>query len=112
GAFSMGNFYYLLYSYGHQLDPRAPMTIEPFTPVIIGSQKIANFVQTSPPQTGGLRLALSPLLVGAAMWAPRREAPRRPTSASPCGPSAPPARRPPGGGTCRRGWTRPRRGRP
>ncbi len=75
GAFSMGNFYYRLYSYGHNLDPRAPMTIEPFTPILIGSQKIANFVQTSLPQSGGLLLALFPLFIGAAMWCSRREEP-------------------------------------
>ena len=75
GAFSMGNFYYRLYSYGHDLDPRAPMTIEPFTPILIGTQKIANFVQTSLPQSGGLLLAAFPLLVIAAMWCSRKEEP-------------------------------------
>jgi hypothetical protein len=74
-GFSLGNFYYRLYSYGHTLDPKAPMTIEPFTPVAIGSQKIANFVQTSLPQSGALLLALFPLLIGAAMWCSRQEEP-------------------------------------
>ncbi|HEY0947510.1 MAG TPA: hypothetical protein VGD81_19665 [Opitutaceae bacterium] len=73
GAFSLGNFYYRLYSYGHHLDPHAPMTIEPFTPVVIGSQQIANFVQTSLPQLGGYALGLFPLLVVAAMWYSRKE---------------------------------------
>lgn len=75
GAFSLGNFYYRLYSYGHTLDPKAPMTINPFTPIMIGSQKIANFVQTSLPQSGALFLALFPALIGAAMWFSRREEP-------------------------------------
>lgn len=75
GAFSMGNFYYRLYSYGHNLDPRAPMTIEPFTPILIGSQKIANFVQTSLPQSGGLLLAAFPLVILAAIWCSRKEEP-------------------------------------
>lgn len=75
GAFSMGNFYYRLYSYGHHLDPRAPVTIEPFTPVMLGSQKIANFVQTSLPQTGGLLLGVFPVLIVAAMWCSRKEEP-------------------------------------
>jgi copper chaperone NosL len=74
-TFSLGSFYYRLHSYGHDLDPRAPMTIEPFTPIMLGSQKIANFVQTSLPQSGALLLALFPLLVGAAMWCSRREEP-------------------------------------
>lgn len=73
--FSLGNFYYRLYSYGHTLDPKAPMTIEPFTPVMIGSQKIANFVQTSLPQSGGLLLGAFILLIIAAGWSSRREMP-------------------------------------
>lgn len=54
GAFSLGSFAYRLYSYGHHLDPRAPMKIDPFMPVVIGSQQIANFVQTSLPLAGTL----------------------------------------------------------
>src|SRR5688572_26269514 len=52
GAFSLGSFVYRLYSYAHHLDPQAPMKIEPFMPVVIGSQQIANFVQTSLPMAG------------------------------------------------------------
>jgi hypothetical protein len=36
GAFSMWRFYYQLYTYAHNLDPEAPMDIEPFTPILIG----------------------------------------------------------------------------
>ncbi len=72
-AFSLGSFYYRLYSYGHQLDPRAPMTIEPFTPVMIGEQQIANFVQASYPDAGAITLGLFPLLLMAAMWWSRKE---------------------------------------
>ncbi len=72
-AFSLGSFYYRLYSYGHSLDPHAPMTIEPFTPIMLGSQKIANFVQTSLPQSGALCMGLFPVLVVAAMWVSRKE---------------------------------------
>ncbi len=75
GAFSMGSFYYRLYTYGHQLDPRAPMTIEPFMPVMIGEQQIANFLQSSWPQLGSAFLAVFPLAVIAAMWFSRREDP-------------------------------------
>lgn len=72
-AFSLGSFYHRLYTYGHDLDPRAPMTIEPFTPVMIGSQKLANFVQTSLPQSGAYLIGLFPLLIFAAMWCSRKE---------------------------------------
>jgi hypothetical protein len=74
-AFSFGSFFYRLYTYGHQLDPRAPVTIQPFTPVMIGSQKIANFVQSSWPEIGTLFLGLFPLLVIGAMWLSRKEEP-------------------------------------
>ncbi len=74
-AFSFGTFYFRLYTYGNQLDPRAPMTIEPFTPVLIGKQQIANFVQSSWPQWGTLFLGLFPLLVIGAMVCSRREEP-------------------------------------
>lgn len=73
GAFSLGSFYYRLYRYGHDLDPQAPMTIEPFTPVMFGSQQIANFLQTSLPSTGAYCLALVPVCIAAAMWWSRRE---------------------------------------
>jgi copper chaperone NosL len=78
GAFSLGSFVYRLYSYGHHLDPHAPMKIEPFMPVVIGSQPIANFVQTSLPLAGTFCLATFLLLLLAALWssvrAARREA--------------------------------------
>jgi hypothetical protein len=47
--FSLGRFYYKLYVFGHNLDPRAPFTVEPFTPVILGRQQIANFTTTAFP---------------------------------------------------------------
>ncbi len=74
-VFSLGNFYYRLYTYGHTLDPKAPMEIEPFTPIMIGSQKIANFIQTSLPESGGYLLGVFILLVIAAGWWSRREVP-------------------------------------
>lgn len=73
GTFSMGSFYYRMYQYGHDLDPRAPMTIEPFTPTMIGSQQIANFVQTSLPMSGAFCLAGVPLCLLLAVWFSRKE---------------------------------------
>lgn len=75
GLFSLGSFYYRMYTYGHVLDPHAPVHIRPFTPVLIGSQKIANFVQSSIPQAGAYCLAAFPLLVLIAMWLSRHEEP-------------------------------------
>lgn len=74
GVFSLGSFAYRLYSYGHHLDPAAPMTIEPFMPVVIGSQQIANFVQTSLPLSGTFCMGLFLALLVAAMWSSIREA--------------------------------------
>ncbi len=73
--FSLGNFYFRLHTYGHSLDPKAPMTIEPFTPIMLGSQKIANFVQTSLPQSGGILLGVFLLLVVLSGWISRKEMP-------------------------------------
>jgi copper chaperone NosL len=51
-TYSMGRFAYRLYVYGHNLDPAAPLTIDPFTPAIFGTKQIANFATTSYPQLG------------------------------------------------------------
>jgi copper chaperone NosL len=74
GAFSLGSFAYRLYSYGHHLDPRAPMKIEPFMPVVFGSQQIANFVQTSLPLAGTFLMTSFLLLLLAALWSSVRQA--------------------------------------
>jgi hypothetical protein len=72
-AFSLGSFAYRLYSYGHHLDPKAPMTIEPFMPVLIGRQQIANFVQTSLPLWGSACLVLFLPALLFAIWLSRKE---------------------------------------
>lgn len=76
GAFSLGSFAYRLYAYGHHLDPRAPMKIEPFMPVVLGSQQIANFVQTSLPLAGTACMGLFLVGLVAAIWISLREARR------------------------------------
>jgi copper chaperone NosL len=73
GVFSIGAFYYRLYSYGHNLDPKAPMDVQPFTPLIVGTQKIANFTQSSYPQAGTYLLWLFMLLLVLAIWFSRKE---------------------------------------
>lgn len=47
--FSLVVFVYRMYSYGHDLSPRAPINVEPFWPVLIGTKQIANMTQTSLP---------------------------------------------------------------
>jgi copper chaperone NosL len=73
GAFSLGSLVYRMWQYGHELDPKAPMTIEPFTPVIFGSQQIANFTQSSLPQLATYLLAGYVVCLLAAMWFSRKE---------------------------------------
>ena len=76
GAFSLGSFAYRLYSYGHHLDPRAPMKITPFMPVVMGSQQIANFVQTSLPLAGTACMTAFLVLLMLALASSIREARR------------------------------------
>jgi copper chaperone NosL len=73
GAFSLATFAYRLWSYGHHLDPHAPMRIKPFMPVVIGQQQIANFVQTSLPMAGTLCMGLFLVAIVVAIWWSRRQ---------------------------------------
>ncbi len=52
GTFALGRFVYKLYVFGHNLDPDAPIKLEPFTPAIFGTKHIANFTTQSYPQAG------------------------------------------------------------
>lgn len=71
--FSMGLFYHRMYTYGHELDPSAPMTIEPFTPTLVGKNVIANFTQYSFPLLGSYVMFAIPLLLLGAIWFSRRK---------------------------------------
>jgi copper chaperone NosL len=73
GTFSIGSFWYRLYEYGHNLDPHAPMRIQPFTPLLIGVKQIANFREHSFPQAGAYLLCVSVLLIVLAGWFSRKE---------------------------------------
>ena len=58
GLFGFGRLYYKLYTFGHNLDPRAPVTVEPFTPVMIGQKQIANFLTEAGPGLGTWYIAI------------------------------------------------------
>jgi len=49
---AFGRFVYMLWEFGHDLDPKAPVDVEPFMPVVFGSKKVANFMTHSMPQFG------------------------------------------------------------
>lgn len=53
-VFAFGRFIYKLYVFGHNLDPAAPLKIDPFTPAIFGEKQIANFTTRSMPQLGSV----------------------------------------------------------
>ena len=80
-AFSMGRFAYKLYVFGHNLDPRAPFTVEPFMPAVLGTKQIANFTTISTPQMGTLWVgvfAVGLLVVLAWNWLAADRAPDTP----------------------------------
>lgn len=55
---AFARFVYMLWQFGHQLDPKAPVKIEPFMPVLLGSKQIANFHTHSMPQLGSVFLMM------------------------------------------------------
>jgi len=52
GLFSLARFVYKLWVFGHDLDPRAPVNITPFMPVVVGTKQVANFTTHSWPNVG------------------------------------------------------------
>jgi copper chaperone NosL len=73
GLFSAWDFYNKLYNYGHNLDPKAAITVTGFTPPFYGEIKIANFWVASYPAGGSFALgawgALMFLALALAVWA-------------------------------------------
>lgn len=51
-AFSIGRFAYKMYNFGHQLSPDAPVKIEPFMPVLLGTKQVGNFTTHAGPRSG------------------------------------------------------------
>ncbi|HEB83845.1 MAG TPA: hypothetical protein ENI92_02460 [Bacteroidetes bacterium] len=50
--FSLWSFWYKLYSYGHNLDPRASVHVDPFTPPMFGHRMVGQFEVWSFPGFG------------------------------------------------------------
>jgi copper chaperone NosL len=57
-VFAMGRFVYREYVFGHNLDPHAAVKIQPFTPVVLGTKQVANFITSAMPQLGSLLFGL------------------------------------------------------
>jgi copper chaperone NosL len=61
-----------LWRYGHELDPRAAIKLDAFTPPLIGFKQMANFKVLSLPGPGTVLLGLAWLLGPAILWYERR----------------------------------------
>lgn len=48
----LADSYYWMYKFGHNLDPKAPLTVEPFTPQLFGNGEIGQFMTFAVPQLG------------------------------------------------------------
>lgn len=67
--FGLGRFAYKLYVFGHDLSPTAPVKVQPFMPVLLGTKQIANFTTTSYPQLGSVYLgAFVTGVMGLTLW--------------------------------------------
>jgi len=65
-----------LWHYGHDLDPRAAITLPAFTPPLIGYTRMANFRVLSVPGAGTVLLGIAWLLGPLILWRERRQARR------------------------------------
>jgi len=58
GLFSLARFAYKLWIFGHDLDPKAPLHVDPFMPVVFGRKTIAQFTTESYPASGTYLIAV------------------------------------------------------
>jgi hypothetical protein len=68
GLFALWSFGYKMYQYGHNLDPKAAVRVDPFMPPLFGYKKLANFEVYSYPQLGSYALALATLVLLTALF--------------------------------------------
>ncbi|HYL12858.1 MAG TPA: hypothetical protein VEV41_07470, partial [Terriglobales bacterium] len=73
GLFSLWSFYSKLYTYGHNLEPDAPVKVAPFTPPMLGSKQLANFTVFNYPATGSYLILLALLLLVAGIFLSSRQ---------------------------------------
>lgn len=66
GGVGLYRMYYWLHTFGTNLDPTAPITVDPFVPPIIGPNTIANFETFSNFSVGGWLIFVVIILVVAA----------------------------------------------
>jgi copper chaperone NosL len=71
GLGSMSILFYELYTYGHNLDPKAAIHIKPFMPPPIGTNQLANFHVTSYFHLGSALFIAALVALAAAIWISR-----------------------------------------
>ncbi|MBK7857827.1 MAG: hypothetical protein IPJ65_04210 [Archangiaceae bacterium] len=68
-GFAFARFIYMLWTFGHDLSPDAPVKVKPFMPAVLGSKQIANFTTHSLPSLGSALLGVFVVgLVGVLVW--------------------------------------------
>ncbi len=70
-GFILDSFYWL-HRFGHELDPKAPITMKPFTPTLFGEGKVGQFRTLATPGTGFWLAVAGVLMVGGAVVLRRR----------------------------------------
>ena len=75
-AWMFGQYWEWLWKYGHELDPRAAITLPAFMPPVVGYSKMANFKVLSLPHVGTLLLGVAWALGPIVLWLERRDARR------------------------------------
>lgn len=63
----LGDMYFWLYRYGHELDPNAPLRIPPFTPPVFGVGTVGQFKTVAELQVGFWLAVAGAILVGVAL---------------------------------------------
>lgn len=64
----LADTFYWMYRFGHELDPRAPVTIQGFTPTLFGAGKIGQFHTVATPEWGFWMATAGAALVIGAAW--------------------------------------------
>ncbi len=81
-----GQYWQWLWKYGHDLDPRAAITLPAFMPPVVGYSRMANFKVLSMPHVGTVLLGIAWALGPLTLWLERRDAGRS-QAAEPPGPT-------------------------
>ncbi len=71
-AVFIGDLYYWLRDFGTNLDPTAPITVDPFVPPILGEGKVGQFSTTAMFEAGFFLAAIGTILILAGLYYHRR----------------------------------------